>query len=357
MIPSRGGESPAAVDDGTFGQSAMIRDRFAWVSAHEIKSALTEFCAITGRSDPVSVDALSRQKLHRHQLAAFKASLPRLRPTGLEDDTGRAQRLFAQAQVLHEVLQERFDPRVVLPPLVTAVMSDAADGLFILGKAQFRRLKQLATDLADWISSKSFTSVALVESPLGNCVPTQVIEDLCRARGLPVRTIEWGFPRNDRAAVGRTLRDAAAAFAEQPEVATADCVLFVDDVLTGTRFRKLAYSLRKEIGLSRCAAVAMRFEFPPTVGRSPYPRRSLDKVADWGAAMGLRESVVEFPPLPVFAIDSDGPVYFESAVAWTDQDLVAGTLPSGLVTVADSFLPTGRAVAWSMATARPRPVI
>ena len=222
------------------------------------------------------------------------------------------------------MLQEKFDPKVPLPPLVGEVFREAAQGLFTIGDVQFRRLKELAVSLADWIEIKKFTSVVLVESPLGNSVPVQVLGDLCGVRGLHVKTVEWGFPRNDRAAKGRTLKDAAAAFAKEPEVVAADCVLFVDDVLTGTRFNKLAEAMRKAVGVDRFAAVAMRFQFSPKSGRTPYRRRNLDRVEAWGKAIGLIEPIVEFPALPLITVDDNGPVYFESAVAWTDQDIVAG---------------------------------
>jgi hypothetical protein len=316
--------APSRSATSSFGKSEAIRVRFEWASAAEIRSALDDFCRITGRSDRASVDALSRQQLHRHQVLAFRAVVPRLAVTRWDDDRGRALRIFDQAQALHGMLQERFDSTVALPPLVGDVFREAAEGLFTVGDVQFRRLKELAVSLADWVETKKFTSVVLVESPLGNSVPVQVLCDLCGTRGLPVKTVEWGFPRNDRAGKGRTLKDATAAFAKEPEVGAADCVLFVDDVLTGTRFNKLAEAMRKAVGVDRFAAVAMRFQFSPESGRTPYRRRNLDKVEAWGKAMGLIEPIVEFPALPLITIDGNGPVYFESAVAWTDQDIVAG---------------------------------
>jgi hypothetical protein len=45
----------------------------------------------------------------------------------------------------------------------------------------------------------------------------------------------------------------------------------------------------------------------------------------------LPEAVVEFPQLPVFTIHAGAPVYFESAVAWTDQDVVTGKRKMNLI--------------------------
>jgi len=114
------------------------------------------------------------------------------------------------------------------------VLSEAAEGLFKFAHSQFVQLARVTDDLVDWLQRIGFNNVAIIESPLGNCVPVSVITRLAKARGLKIEVVEWGFPRNASVGRGYNVKDAARKLAAEPLIVSADCVLFVDDALTGS---------------------------------------------------------------------------------------------------------------------------
>lgn len=199
------------------------------------------------------------------------------------------------------------------------------------GRPQFEALGALCTRIADWIQERSFGCVVALETPLGNTLPTQVLHDICRVRGLPLQVVEWGFPRNDRKARGHSVEDAARDFAKEPEVRAADCILLLDDAITGSRFLKLARALRRAAGAERVVCVAMHFRFPEESGMAAKALRDLSKVEEWGRAAGLTPATVELPTLPVFKVDGGAPVFLENEMVWANHDLLAGKRKVNLV--------------------------
>src|SRR5262249_15487330 len=141
------------------------------------------------------------------------------------------------------------------PTGVARALARAADGLFELGQSQFEALALIADEIANWLVAHNACSVALIESPLGNSVPVQVISDLTAKRGIKVANILWNAPRNDRPSKGRTLEQSASDCAE--EARERDYVVLVDEVFHGSRFIKLLGALQARIDAEKLIPVAM----------------------------------------------------------------------------------------------------
>jgi len=306
-----------------FGTPMRIAERYAWADRSAIAAALKTFCEIVGEGDQGDVEQLSHQRLHVFQLRDFEDHIERLRSHPRQDRRASALRRFDAAQALFTLTPEKFDAEATYPPLVATIMRKGAEGLFELGREQFLHLAQLARDLAEWARAQGHGKIVLVESPLGNCLPCAVVEAALNKAGVAASTITWSFPRNDKPAVGYTVRKSAERLAAHPVVKSAQCVLYVDDALTGSRFLKLGRELRRAVGPDRFAGVAMRF---PS-GRGFRPRegqRDLSRVETWAKTSGLKAGVVDFPPRELFVVDDGPPAAFEREMVWADSALVAG---------------------------------
>lgn len=322
----------SATDAGDrFMASAHIAQRYRFVTPEKLKPAFQQFCSDLGIHDPASIEVLSQQKIHESTLAHFLETRHRMVPKPGLDAVGEAMRRFFAAQAMMDLLEGSLEASTSFPPLVKRVLKDGAEGLFKLGRPQFVRLAKLACELTGWLITRGHKTVTLVEAPLGNTVPVAVMREVAHLRGMNARIVEWGCPRNDRPSKGMTVRDSAKALATLPDVSDAEIVLFVDDALTGSRFRKMAGELRRMVGNDRVAVVAVRFRFHSGTGAKPFNVRDMGTVESWAEVMSLPQGVVDFPALPTFNIDKHGSVYLASAMAWGDVDLVAGKRKTNLV--------------------------
>jgi hypothetical protein len=244
-----------------------------------------------------------------------------------------AATLFWAAQTLaNTVLRPSgLDSNACHPPAIARAMARGADGLFDVGQSQFEDLARLARDLVDWIATQGLRSVALIESPLGNSVPVQLIGELLKDRKISFHTVLWNAPRNDKPARGRTAREAA----KQCAAATAenDLVIFLDEVLSGTRFVKLYDALSKEIEGRRFLPIAMTFHdiARPAIADSPSRKRLESRLAQHQASTAFRPLIVPFPRHRLFKIDSGNWVHWPAPAIWGDSDLIAGKRKVNLI--------------------------
>jgi hypothetical protein len=320
LFGDRGGGQP-------FGQSAAIAERFRFVEPHELRAALQQFCGDFGLHDPASIAMMENNRVFHSSLVEYTNKRAQfLTPSPHRDALGHAAVDFMGLQALAtlfglDVLVNRTPIDV---PLVDAMMSRGAHGLYTVGRCQFDALAQIAVDLRAWLLATGRTEVVLIEAPLGNSVPVAVLSHVFRAGGITVDIVEWGCPRNDRALVGRTVALSARDLATIPAVAEAPLLLFVDDAITGSRFLKMAKALRRAVGAGRFAAVAMRVRFNPTARFPTGQIRSLDVVDLWAADLGMPFGEIRLPDLPLFAIDEGAPGLLETALAWGDAGYSAG---------------------------------
>lgn len=266
-------------------------------------------------------------------LELLRAELNRLEPNANWDTNGLNARRYWLAQALATYLLPGrvFDESPSSDAPVAAIMRDAAEGLFDLGRGQFLQLTKAATTIVNWIERHKAQSFVLVECPLGNTVPTQVILKAATERGHKISSTLWNPPRNDRKTRGWTLQQAARDLAEQ--TASADWVIYVDDAITGTRFTKLFDALSDAVGRRRFAALALAFNDPAMTNATPAnsQKRLVKRVSEQANTIGLECGYLVFPNTPIFHIDHRGPVRWDSPIIWGELDLIAGKRKLNLI--------------------------
>ena len=135
------------------------------------------------------------------------------------------------------------------------------------------------------------------------------------------------LPRNDRIKLGFTFEE---IISNNIDLITKgnDLVLYVDEVLSGSRFRKISTVLKKKINktsitLLPCALVfkTPNFEWKPEYSKNKkiIRERSNEIFKELGFLPWL-----EMPELPKFKIDAGPPFVYESPVIWGEQPIVAG---------------------------------
>lgn len=306
-----------------FGNSAYIARRFEFVAEAELLSALGQFARLIGRQ-PAEFDALAKQKIHRFKLEEFKHILVHLKPVRGEDPIAAELRKFFAGQIIFTILEDVRDKQKTYPPVVKEIFAEAADGLFEFGRAQAAALADVADKLVEWMEQRKFGRIAILEMPIGNCVPVEVVRRVGTARGINVDVVEWAFPRNTSTSSGYTVRDAAQAFAADPRAAAADCILLIDDVRTGSRILNIAKALRSAVGAQRLAVIGLHFAFPSGSLKAPYPARNLTRFDEWAKQMSMPFGNRKMPALPLFKGDRGDNFFLESPSIWMESDLIVG---------------------------------
>lgn len=211
---------------------------------------------------------------------------------------------------------------------VDAVMAKGGDGIFEVGRPQFELLAHLAKALVDWMSAKGSRKPLLVESPLGNSLVVQVVGDYASKKGFPVETYTWMTPRNERQNRGITLRESAKWLKEA--AAEHNVVIFIDDVSTGTRFKKMLDAMVRELGEDKLVAIALAV--PQETAKNQERRQKLQaNLVKLSAKHGFKTVWNELPYLRGFKFD-DGPYCkWHNPLVWQDSDLIAGKRKVNLI--------------------------
>jgi hypothetical protein len=284
---------------------------------------LDHFASLVGKQ-PSEFGELARQKIHRFKLEEFKRDLAHLKPARGEDPIAVELRKFFAGQIIFTILEDVRDEQRTYPAIVEEIFREAADGLFEFGRDQAAALAHVADELVQWMQRRRFVRVTILEMPIGKCIPVEIVARIARARGINIDVVEWAFPRNTAARGGYTVRQAAQKFAMDPRVTDADCILLLDDVLTGSRLLNIADALRRAVGKDRLAVVGLHFKFPEGSRAVPYPARDLTRFDAWATQMGMPFGNRKMPPLPLFKGDQGDNFFLESPSVWIGSDLIVG---------------------------------
>lgn len=198
---------PREAPSRSFGKSAFISRRFQYVAEAELASALGQFASLIGKQ-PAEFAELAKQKIHRFKLEEFKRELSHLKPAKGEDPIAADLRKFFAGQILFTILEDVRDEQKTYPPIATQIFSEAVDGLFEFGRDQAVALAHVADELVEWMQQRQFARVTILEMPVGNCIPVEIVRRITIAKGINVDVVEWAFPRNTAKRGGYTVRDA-----------------------------------------------------------------------------------------------------------------------------------------------------
>jgi hypothetical protein len=294
-----------------------------------VQSETAKLLAIVGQTAPALASELSQAVVTNSMLNEMKFWNGLLAPHAWRDRIGKAAVRFWAAQTLvSTVMRSSFlDPNARFSPGITQAMEDAADGLLEFGQSQFDTLARVVRDIASWIAAQEPRAVALIESPIGNTLPVQLLSDLLLERKVSHEIVLWNAPRNDRPNKGRTVKQSGKDCAASTR--DFDYVVLVDEVQTGTRFIKLFEALADEVGRDRFFPFAMLFE--DTSKPKPDLTRLNKRLDAQASLIGYPLLRCGFPLLRLFRLDGGNFCKWQSPVVWGDSDLIAGKRKVNLV--------------------------
>lgn len=312
----------AAVDSGTF--RSEVEACFATAS-----TALQRAVLETVMRPPFLIRYLEWQRTHE-RLAMLDAP-------GTHADALR--KLILIQHCLNQISSAEgihpFDPRCTYPEGTEQLSEVAASAMLLYGRDQFRALREVCCGLVGFCASVPSGKLVIVESPLGNVIPVRFMVETLRKAEIRYQVMQVSLPRNDRAGMaGRvTLRDRVEGFVDQldPE----HQLLYLDDAITGSRFKKVLGELRrstKNRKFREPAAVAFGCTRHGGFSEHHVKIRAgvREDVEMAGKAMGIR-GWIELPPLPMIDCGPRGKYSWESPLAWGESDLIAGFRKVNLV--------------------------
>jgi len=148
--------------------------------------------------------------------------------------------------------------------------------------------------------------------------------------GIKSTVISLSLPRNEKPKLGFTINDIVIANKHLFEESN-DVIIYPDDVISGSRFRKISSSFRKVTNSTPstfipCAFVFNKLVTPENI-RNPIndnDKKILRKRASEIYKQHNFDPWFEIPELPKIKIDSGLPIVYESPVVWGEQPIVAG---------------------------------
>jgi len=288
---------------------------------------------ILGENDPALTEELARKEVNRSVLGELVMWNTRLAPHPDRDRLGHAATRFWAAQTLvTTVMRESLlDVNAIYSPGIARAIETGAAGMFEVGWSQFGALTRTAQELVDWMRARRANSIAIIESPIGNSLPVQLICDLALPIGLPVSVVQWNAPRNDKPSHGRTVEEAAEDCAAA--VRDQDYVVLLDEVLSGSRFLKLFDALVDRVGSRRFVSIGMAFTDTSRADLMANPNRPRLKrrLEEQGARVGYPRPWQDFPLQRLFKIDGGSHARWQSPVIWGDCELAAGKRKVNLI--------------------------
>ena len=144
-----------------------------------------------------------------------------------------------------------------------------------------------------------------------------------RANGIDVHVHEFLSPRLEKHGERHSIRAAAKSLCEGiPE--GSGLVFYPDEVITGTRFRKLYAALSKLLG-DRLVPIALEVRSVGAAVLSGDQLSRLHAILNTGkyATDGVPTHKI-FPPAALIKIDDGPPIVASSPFFWAEVDLCAG---------------------------------
>jgi hypothetical protein len=307
----------------SFSGSAQLAHQFEVMPSADADAAIRRILQgfPGGLSDSwVAYMARSLTRMRFFQIENRRTMSQQLRATG--KPTAAALADFLEFQSI-ATPQRPFAHDALAPDGIDKPYAWAAQRLHSYGELQSKQLGVVAAKLCRWAIEQGHPRVDIIESPLGATIPAQVIAGALRSHGIVVRIHEFLSPRLDRHGTKHSVRAAAKALAKH--LASGDFpVLFPDEILTGTRFKKLHGALKKKLG-SRLVPVGLEVAslvgVPPDEARLRELRTYLKGTS--AAAEGAPTHTVLSPALS-FKVDEGMPIVLSSPFFWAESDICAG---------------------------------
>jgi hypothetical protein len=317
----------------SFGISAYLTWLHSNAPSEPVRTEVAKVLVVLDENNPALIDELTRDPVTQDVLATLKSGANWLAPNPRRDRIGSAAARYWAVQLLANTVMRSsvLDLSATHSAGVEHLMRRGAEGLFEFGQSQFEELGAFALDIADWVVERKPGSITLVESPIGNTLPVQVIQDAVHERGVECSITQWNSPRNVRAAAGRTVKDAARAWAAALQ--SFDLVIFVDEIVSAGRYRHLLGALRLTLPQDKLLPLGMLFydSYRKDLMATPLRASTIADVQTLGRNLGCAEPVRAFPPLRLFKFNHVNTNAWGGPVAWGDSEIAAGKRKLNLV--------------------------
>lgn len=323
-----------------FAGSKLVADQFATVDAGTFRSEV-EACFATAST---SLEAAVLETVMRPpffiRFEAWQRTRARLEVLDAPGSNADALRKLILVQhCLNQIISadgiHPFDPRCTYPEGTERLSEAAADAMLLYGRDQFRALREVCSELVVYCGSMRPGRLVIIESPLGNVIPVRFMAAMLSKAAISYEVMQVSLPRNDRVGfAGRvTLRDRVEGIVER--LSPEHQLLYLDDAITGSRFKKVLGELRR-------SAKNRKFREPAAVafgcsrhgGFSEHHEKIRagirEDVEKAGKAIGIR-GWIELPLLPEIDCGPRGKYAWESPLAWGESDLIAGFRKVNLV--------------------------
>lgn len=317
----------------TFGRSAFLEDKFSNASVEIARVEIQPLVEILSGTEQ-DVRTLCEFPLTIANIRDLAVWNKRLSASNPFDTRGLIARRFWASQILaspvcsKEALNRNFPHNTQISNLLKV----GAEALYEFGNPQFVKLAELVSRILNWLEVQSIKKFVVLECPLGNSIPVQVLVDSATKRGIEMRSLQWNVPRNDSKNKGRTVFDAANDIANQ--IHADELVIYLDDALTGTRFIKIYDALNKALQSNKLLAVAMQFiDLQLTITHSikKNQERLIKRLKEHALKTKFQFTYTKFPVIQTCKVEIDYYANWESPVIWGDVDLVAGKRKVNLI--------------------------
>jgi hypothetical protein len=320
-------------DPPPFGISAYLAWLHSEAPSEAVRAEVAKVLGILDENNPALVEELTRNAVKQDVLATLRYRAKCLAPNPRRDRIGHAAARYWAVQLLASTVMcaSVLDLNATHSPELERVVRKGAKGLFEFGESQFEELGTFALDIADWLAERKPRSVTLIESPIGNSLPVQIVHDAAQKLGLSCSITKWNAPRNVRSAAGRTAKDAARDWAAA--VQSYDLVVFLDEIVSGGRYRHLLGALRKQLPPGKILPLGMLFydSYREGLMTGPIRASAISDVQTLGRALGFAEPLREFPHLRLFRFDGVNASAWGGPVAWGDSEIAAGKRKLNLI--------------------------
>lgn len=131
--------------------------------------------------------------------------------------------------------------RTKLQQALEELQRRAAASLVTAVLPQAQALANVVQKVVKYVSTRTASSgrIIFLDFPIGNSLPTRVVENILIQKAIPVEVMRVALTRNDSRARGVTRKDILEARLTERGVKAADTVVLLDEWLSGANFRNV----------------------------------------------------------------------------------------------------------------------
>jgi len=314
----------------------FLADLHEQANSEEFKAEIFELLSHCVDDPKTEMADFFNREYRNIDLFKLRNEIEKIKVFDIEDQNAKhLKRYFAARTILTIYPTDVFTEDSSCPTWLNKIFTDAAEGFYEYGKSQLSRMSEFFNELVNQICSSNYKMVSIIEFPLGNIIPIKILAPLFEKNGIEYEIINIATPRNEKKSKGVTYREKIKELKGiiYPE---SELVLFVDEIITGSRFSKTMKELLKVTKSMSIDFLAVGLISPLQYKLSKDQARIrtsvIKKLKDQSdSRIGSDHSNIVLPSLPKIKIDHGDPVTYESPLIWGEEDFVNGVRKVNLI--------------------------